>query len=404
MPGRWERVFISAPVTGVKIQFYDTRFGILLLDTGEFVRPTSCFQTTDTGKTWNYRGRETTIYSMGTTVPHGFDIPTLTDYYYMDQGNYWVSHDAGKTWAVSSLPGGQHPLKASRMFTPAYGIGLSIPNDIYTFMTTDSTNSFGYRASTTAPPLASITDAVWLDSNRCYVALRVGVHDQIWKSEDGARTWKTSYASSFATVISQIVASQDSLFAYALLLNYSNGPASMLKTTNGGQLWVTDSAIYKPRIQHMASPARGKLWACVANSPHGPADSLYYSSDNGKSWSVDSTTFIGDTILSMAWPDSSHGFILAQRHDTLWAYRYIPEGVGSVSDRVMLVASQLSIRPNPADDRITVESANGQLIIMDALGRTYDTPKVANVLDVSKLASGVYFITDGRNRTKFVKE
>ena len=106
----------------------------------------------------------------------------------------------------------------------------------------------------------------------------------------------------------------------------------------------------------------------------------------------------------MTWPDSSHGFILAQRHDSVWAYRYIPEGSGGVSDSVTPVIPQLFIHPNPADDRITVESANGPLIIVDALGRRCDTPEVANVFDVSKLATGVYFITASITRAKFVKE
>ncbi len=62
------------------------------------------------------------------------------------------------------------------------------------------------------------------------------------------------------------------------------------------------------------------------------------------------------------------------------------------------------IYPNPTTGYFHVGSLHDPVTILDPLGRLYRVPVNENALDVSRLPNGVYFITDGRNRTKFVKE
>ncbi len=66
--------------------------------------------------------------------------------------------------------------------------------------------------------------------------------------------------------------------------------------------------------------------------------------------------------------------------------------------------SSLALFPNPASDKIQITSSEGNISISDPLGRSYAVKQTGNTLDISSLPSGVYFVSDGITRTKFVKE
>jgi hypothetical protein len=63
-----------------------------------------------------------------------------------------------------------------------------------------------------------------------------------------------------------------------------------------------------------------------------------------------------------------------------------------------------SLYPNPATNILNIATPAGAISISDPLGRSYEVPKTGNMLDISALPSGVYFISDGVSRAKFVKE
>ncbi len=67
-------------------------------------------------------------------------------------------------------------------------------------------------------------------------------------------------------------------------------------------------------------------------------------------------------------------------------------------------SSNVVIYPDPAINSIIVLSEVGQLSILDPLGRSYAIKQTGNTLDISALPSGVYFVSDGHSRAKFVKE
>ncbi len=67
-------------------------------------------------------------------------------------------------------------------------------------------------------------------------------------------------------------------------------------------------------------------------------------------------------------------------------------------------SSKMAIYPDPAISSITVTSFTGSLFIIDPLGRSYVVPRNGNMLDISSLPTGVYFVSDGVSRAKFVKE
>ena len=80
-----------------------------------------------------------------------------------------------------------------------------------------------------------------------------------------------------------------------------------------------------------------------------------------------------------------------------------------------LKGSRLSVNPNPATDRITVETtvsqANWQLSIMNLNGKevlTLQITETKTIIDISNLPSGVYFVRLTNEKTvevgKFVKQ
>ncbi len=67
------------------------------------------------------------------------------------------------------------------------------------------------------------------------------------------------------------------------------------------------------------------------------------------------------------------------------------------------------IVPNPAQTSIEVQLSSPSptpisFTLSDPLGRSYEVRQTGNTLDISSLPSGVYFISDGVSRAKFVKE
>jgi hypothetical protein len=83
-------------------------------------------------------------------------------------------------------------------------------------------------------------------------------------------------------------------------------------------------------------------------------------------------------------------------------FRYIPSS--SSVENAITSPDNFTIFPNPATDKIQITSSEGNISILDPLGRSYEVKQTGNTLDVSTLPSGVYFVSDGHTRAKFVKE
>jgi hypothetical protein len=146
-----------------------------------------------------------------------------------------------------------------------------------------------------------------------------------------------------------------------------------------------------------------------------PIDSMrwyvygFSTTDAGKSWKpipgwdnklglypVDATTAFGEPIANIAKTDKAQ---------ILWRLN-LPFMTSTQADVAghQQPASELMVFPNPATNAIQVIPATGEISILDPLGRIYELPRTANTLDISSLPPGVYFVSDGLSRAKFVKE
>jgi len=82
---------------------------------------------------------------------------------------------------------------------------------------------------------------------------------------------------------------------------------------------------------------------------------------------------------------------------------YLEQGPLSVESNAPARIS-LSLYPNPAANFLNIEAPSGTISILDPLGRSYLVHRSGEILDVSSLPSGVYFVSDSASRAKFVKE
>jgi hypothetical protein len=80
------------------------------------------------------------------------------------------------------------------------------------------------------------------------------------------------------------------------------------------------------------------------------------------------------------------------------------EPVSSGISSPVISQNNLTIFPNPATNEIQINSSERNISILDPLGRSYETNRSGNTLDISSLPSGVYFVSNGHTRAKFVKE
>ena len=95
---------------------------------------------------------------------------------------------------------------------------------------------------------------------------------------------------------------------------------------------------------------------------------------------------------------------IGQNEDSHWSVKTLgTSGVASVQ----VPTCRLYIYPNPGMEEVTIFSAGVHHVhftITDPLGRSYAVPQRGNVLDISSLPSGIYFVSDGFSGEKFVKE
>jgi hypothetical protein len=72
--------------------------------------------------------------------------------------------------------------------------------------------------------------------------------------------------------------------------------------------------------------------------------------------------------------------------------------------RATVPKNSLTVYPDPVSDLLHVENATGPLSIFDPYGHAFPMPASESTVDVSQLSPGVYFVSDGTQRARFVKE
>ena len=177
-------------------------------------------------------------------------------------------------------------------------------------------------------------------------------------------------------------------------------------SSDGGISWRLDSS-FPGRLYRISPTSHGSVWCLIGsglpNNFDVPpdlynewsaglfADTLYYSTNYGRAWSIDSTTFAGEQVLEMHWLDPNHGWIAALHYDTAFIYRYEAPTASVASNSIK--ATALRCFPNPCSGDLHVVGAmlDDRIVIYDALGRAFPIRlKNASTVDLSGLPSGIY--------------
>jgi len=160
-------------------------------------------------------------------------------------------------------------------------------------------------------------------------------------------------------------------------------------------------------------------WSVTSSSSHGNSvDIAIHNVSSSATHPLDLGTAIftpSSSTLASSWVTLSNFLIIAgdqtialcvsDNEDAHWAVKTL--GASSSVTSVQVSTNKTYIYPNPATKEITVVAAVGEhhmFVIYDPLGRSHTVPQNDNVLDISLLPAGVYFVSDGMSGAKFVKE
>jgi hypothetical protein len=412
MPEHWEKVFTLTKWGPVDIAFSDSDYGLIIVDSGYY---SGTVRTTDGGLTWQLNslrenGQSGELFQRSSY--HCFDLPTREDAYFFREGSYaLISHDSGFNWKLNNYDNNVPPMVGytdgcnTRIFSNGTGfdfvsLDTSLHQDRDTVFNIMRTNDYGF--SFLPVPIQTgqslnghkTRDQVFLDTLEFWVS---DVRGWMKHTTDGGYSWSVLPVIDSLSMycnMTEIIPTSDRERLY-VLFNAPLAPADttaypdFAATTNGGLTWRIDSSLHGARMDRLASQSPDKLWAFVGHGQYGGnvsllhpykpvqyCDSLFYSPDGGLSWSKDSTTFIGDTLVEMVWPDSNHGYIVAWRDTTMLVYRWVPNGAGAVAPARTERPFDFSIQPNPASGAVTIQlggTRTAKVEIFDLLGNSLVT-------------------------------
>ncbi|MFI5201556.1 MAG: T9SS type A sorting domain-containing protein [Candidatus Kapaibacterium sp.] len=220
--------------------------------------------------------------------------------------------------------------------------------------------------------------------------------NSILRSSDHGETW-TTLASGYS-VGAMVVAQNGTILAEDEGAD-GLGYYYMIESTDDGATWQVNRQ-FEP--WSFALDDSNKLYtAGMVWSAHTalPTMGIMISTDTGKTSQIISQSI--DTAFDFVAVSPNHQLYAGSAADGI--FRYIP-AASSVEKTAVSSPENFTIIPNPATNEIQVTSTERNFSILDPLGRTYEVRQSGNTLDVSALPSGVYFVSDGHSRMKFVKE
>ncbi len=398
--------------------------GNLYVGTGNGV-----YLSTDNGANWAVHNSLTLINSVINSLDTiGGKLFACT------QGGLFVTTDSGANWmpdttgigtaSVTELAANDGNLFAA---TDGSGIFRSTDNGV-SWTPADSGLFYVYLGDTTREMnVNSLTQANGILYAGTQATLFVSKDNGVsWSNPGFATQWMAE--SDFAVIGTTIVAGNSSNMFYspdqgedwyveqdlppyttinainALVLMgghvYAGTNLSGVWISDNGTDWVqaNDSGLTDPDVITLL--VNGSTLFAATNSGR-----IFYSTDDAAIWHpVDSGLQPNLPITSLAIKDS---ILYAGTTDSgIWRHslaKAVPAPSGIVVAETQ-ASTGISIYPNPAMSSITITSSVGPISILDPLGRCYDVRQTGTTLDISALPSGVYFVSDGHSRVKFVKE
>ncbi len=203
------------------------------------------------------------------------------------------------------------------------------------------------------------------------------------------------------------------------LVGYGDNPGHgplLITSTDGGMHWSNTNFQngYELDFLCMSSLDRDIVF-CGGQTGGSLEDGRHIakSTDHGMTWSTDTLEYAYDTspsfIYSLTVTPENHGVAIFGGPGNLQTVLVLGAPLDKV-ETFPILDSNVQIYPNPSASSVTITSfeAGSTVHLLDILGREVlqaMTPASETLtLDVSSLPSGLYYISDGLTRAKFVKE
>jgi len=174
-------------------------------------------------------------------------------------------------------------------------------------------------------------------------------------------------------------------------------PVGFYYSEDYGSTWKINRTYFN-RIDKIAPVGTGRLWATL-NVNGGQV--LGYTSNNGGSWNIDSTTTKGYTLSSLQFIDSLHGWAVGTKDGELAIFRYSPSSIpASVQYKPHSADATITFTSNPANEQTTVSLSNQQEIksvqMYDMLGKevmVQHSPRQKSCsISTTSLPNGIYLL------------
>jgi photosystem II stability/assembly factor-like uncharacterized protein len=392
------------------------------------------FKSTDFGVSWEI-------------VSNAFCYENLYSVYFQDSDNGWVggnklyrTTDGGKSWNLIKLDLYDYSLKilSIKFLNKNFGciVGRSEKGGLV-LRTTDGGISWSYNYKGFIPLNVFILDSNILFICGTQYTGKTGNQRMISKSIDGGKTWNLQlFPSSFGYEL-QKFAFTDNNHGFAVgyqayfttnncgetwkeAMKYNEGLNNIFflnssigwivgnylwaqdiikKTTDGGLNWIDISApgqCFLPIDVYFSDLNNG--WMLCSD----PDSNIVRTTDGGSTWKTEE--ILTNTILNMfSFPNSKVGYAVGDNGTIL---KYTGEDIINVEEEIIDSKSvDIEIYPNPVEDFLYLRHTEFQsnIEIFTSLGTKVFECKISEIIDVSVLPPGIYFLKSGSSVSKFVK-
>ncbi len=364
------------------------------------------WKTTDGGTSWSEPWHDTSGESGEDEIADISFNDSLIGWFTFDgaDAEVWRTEDGGNSWvllpsSISLFPvDGIHYFKSSNRLFLCRGDTMLVSSDLGdTWQVAVNSQINGFSASSDSDGIAS----AYFGPSSADIDSDAG----IIRTSNGGLNWVPVYTNYFTGVQPLAIAGKPLCFtaggaAYKIFRSDDYGTQWNLLKDFGPPLdptgnWRTGAPIGTGDIS-------GDLSRLYIQTDTG----MFISTDQGITWQFDG----GPAALNSGQTHrfyAGHGVTFAgmdtgDDYGSLWEEIWPQSGV---AEQPAAAGSQvLRIFPNPASNSITVEPAAGLVTIYDPLGRVYKIPVHGGTLDISSLPAGVYYVSEGSERTKFIKE
>lgn len=333
------------------IQFLDNSFGFCGGDGG------ADYLTTDLGDTWQKRGYSTTMSDHSSLY---FTSPSLG---FRSTMQSWIqmTSDTGNTWQnVFNSSGGSYFPGTSKMVFPDSQVGYLAQSRFGQVKSITKTSDGGSTWNDLPIPLNLFPySCYFFDINS---GIAVGRYGGVSRTSDGGQTWTS--------------------------------PDSISDCTLYDVAFVNDSVGYIVGgfTQYDISTVRKGV--------------IFKTIDRGINWTVIDSSYY-DGLTKLHFPSDSIGYAVGYNGIIL---KISDANAVTTSITELADSGGFNVFPNPANSKITIYSAkaedleiyniSGELILAKKINSTLNCSE----LDISHLEPGMYFLKNGIEVVKFVKE